>query len=167
MEDVMLAIIGCGNPNRQDDGFGSMVIARLMALARSHDWPDVRIFDAGLDGMAVMFAARGAKALIVIDANVSGSEPGTIFEVPGAELAHAHEAGFSLHDFRWDHALHAGRKIFGREFPDDVTVYLVEAERLGLGMELTPRVAAALEPVVARVVAQIAAYCAKADAADA
>ncbi len=159
VEDVMLAIIGCGNPNRRDDGLGSAVITRLEALAAQRHWPDVRLLDAGLDGMSVMFSARGADALIVIDANASGSEPGAIFEVPGEELAHPHQAAFSLHDFRWDHALHAGRQIFREDFPDDISVYLVEAESLALGLDLTPRVAAAVEPVVARIVARIEAYC--------
>ena len=118
MENVMLAVIGCGNPNRSDDGFGSVVIARLNALA-AQLLARIKLLDAGLDGMAVMFAARGATALVVIDANVSGSDAGAIFEVPGAELANAHEHSFSLHDFRWDHALYAGQKIYGDAFPDD------------------------------------------------
>ena len=36
--------------------------------------------------MAAMFAARGCRTLIIVDASRSGSEPGAIFEVPGAEL---------------------------------------------------------------------------------
>jgi hypothetical protein len=43
-----------------------------------------------------------------------------------------------LHDFRWDNALAAGRKIFKEDFPEDVIVYLIEAENLALGLELSP-----------------------------
>ena len=129
-------------------------------LAATRLWRDVKIFDAGLDGMAVMFAARGCTALIVVDTNKSGSRPGVIFEVPGDELAHPHQASLNLHDFRWDHALHMGRQIFKDDFPRDVSVILVEAGSLDLGLELTPPVAAALDPVIARVVARIEAFAA-------
>ena len=88
----------------------------------------MQLLDAGTDGMAVMFAARGCRSLIVVDACRSGSEPGAIFEVPGAELEQRYQPTLNLHDFRWDHALHAGRAIFGEEFPDDVVVLLIEAE---------------------------------------
>jgi hypothetical protein len=59
-----------------------------------------------------------------------------VFEVPGAELARRPEASFNLHDFRWENALYAGRRIFGTGFPDDVTVYLIEAESTGFGLAL-------------------------------
>ena len=167
VENLMLAIIGCGNPNRTDDGFGCAVVARLRAMAAFAQWPGVKILDAGTDGMAVMFAARGCTALIVIDANSSGSPPGAIFEVPGSELAQPHQASLNLHDFRWDHALHAGRQIFKQDFPADVRVILVEAASLGFGLELTAPVAAAVEPVVARIVARIEALVAARTHADA
>ena len=138
----MIAVIGCGNTNRRDDGVGSAVLQNLAArgLARGGD---VALLDAGTDGMAVMFAARRCRTLIVVDACRSGSEPGAIFEVPGAELAAPSPPSFSTHDFRWDHALHAGRRIFGAAFPDDVQVLLVEAADVGFGIGLTPAVAEA------------------------
>ncbi|MEA5514225.1 hydrogenase maturation protease, partial [Nodularia sp. UHCC 0506] len=51
-------------------------------------------------------------------------------------------------DFRWDHALAAGRKIFGNDFPQDVTVYLIEAANLDLGLELSPVVQHSADVVV-------------------
>src|ERR1700719_819304 len=104
----MIAVIGCGNPNRRDDGAGCEAVRALAALGLVTD-PPARLLDAGTDGMAVMFAARGCRTLIVIDACRSGSEPGAIFEVPGAELEQPHRPALNLHDFLWDHALFAGR----------------------------------------------------------
>ena len=154
----MLAIIGCGNPNRQDDGFGSAVIAQLKKRDAQENWAGIALLDAGCEGAAVMFAARGANALIVVDANKSGSEPGTIYKVPGNEMAHAYETAFCMHDFRWDHAVLVARKLLKVDGPDDVLVLLVEVDKFGLGPELTPCVAAAVEPVVARIVERIEAY---------
>ncbi len=147
----MIAIVGCGNLNRSDDGVGSAVLRSLCARGIA-DWaPEARLFDAGTDGMSVMFAARGCRSLLVVDACRSGSEPGAVFEVPGAELAQRHPPSLNLHDFRWDHALFAGRQIFRDDFPDDVTVFLIEAENLELGAALSDTVAAAAVTVADRI----------------
>ena len=89
-------------------------------------------------GMEVMFQARGSKKLVIIDASSTGSQPGAVFKVPGKELESLPETSYNLHDFRWDNALAAGRKIFKDDFPTEVIVYLIEAENLGFGLELSP-----------------------------
>ena len=151
-----IAIIGCGNPSRTDDGAGVEVVRRLRAgeLAAA---PEVKLFDAGTDGMAVLFAARGCKTLILVDACESGAEPGAIFEVPGDVLAAPPRSGLGLHDFRWDHALHAGRQMYGADFPTDVTVFLVEAGSTDFGLGLSAEVARAADEVAGRVAALVAA----------
>ena len=143
----MLSIIGCGNTNRSDDGVGVYVARRLMARFKSRPVADVSVFDAGTAGMEVMFQAKGSAALMIIDASLSGSTPGDIFEVPGEELRAVKDPGYNLHDFRWQHALHAGKQIFKDAFPDDVTVFLSEAESVALGLALTPSVRRAGERV--------------------
>ena len=144
----MIAVIGCGNTNRSDDGAG---VAVIQSLRKTATRADVRLFDAGTDGMSVMFAARGCSSLIVVDCCQTGGTPGAVFEVPGPELEAAHQPSLNLHDFRWDHALHAGRLIFREEFPKDVVVLLVEAGSLALGVGLTGEVAAGASKVCARV----------------
>ena len=152
----MIAVIGCGNLNRSDDGVGSELIRALRA--RQIPRPDLRLLDAGTDGMSVMFGARGCSSLIVVDCCRAGGEPGAIFEVPGEELEQAHQPSLNLHDFRWDHALHAGRQIFRDEFPRDVTVLLIQGREFGLGIGLSPEVAAAAERVCSRVEELIAGH---------
>jgi hydrogenase maturation protease len=144
----MLCVIGCGNSTRSDDGVGVYVAQALRAALQRSPRRNVRVFDAGTGGMDVMFQARGARCLIIVDAAMSGSPAGAIFRVPGEELASEPDAGYSLHDFRWQHALTAGRKIFAAEFPSDVTVYLVEAESLAFGLELSAPVLASANRVV-------------------
>jgi hydrogenase maturation protease len=151
----LLSIIGCGNTNRSDDGAGVYVVQRLAERVPESKRVNVRIFDAGTGGMDVMFQARGSDALIIIDANSSGSEPGAIFEVPGETLATCPEPSFGLHDFRWNHALFAGRKIFKDDFPKDITVYLIEAQTLSLGLELSDVVKAAADQVVEKLVTRL------------
>jgi len=116
----------------------------------------MRLFDAGTDGVAVVFEGRGCRTLIIVDACQSDSEPGTIFEMAGAKLQQAYRPSLNLHDFRWDHALHAGRSLYGADFPKDVVVLLIEAADVGFGRGLTPQVASAVENVKARIEGLIA-----------
>jgi len=145
---MTLAVIGCGNPNRRDDGVGPAVIAQLRRRALP---ATVRLFDAGTDGMSVLYHARGATRLAIVDARVPESDPGAVFEVPGRDLAAEPPSSFNLHDFRWDHALFAGRKIYGEAFPEDVTVFLIEAESVDLGLGLSAAVADAAVKVADRI----------------
>ncbi|GAB5468374.1 MAG: hydrogenase maturation protease [Rhodospirillales bacterium] len=154
MTALSLAVIGCGNRNRSDDGVGPRVIERL----RAADLPsDVGLFDAGTDGMAVMYRARGVARLILVDARSPEGTPGAVYEVPGAVLQAPPPHSLNLHDFRWDHALYAGRKLYGEAFPSDVQVFLIEAESLDLGVDLSPAVEAASESVATRIAALAAA----------
>ena len=147
----MLTVIGCGNSNRSDDGVGVFVAQQLVRDAGERPRPEVRVLDAGTNGIEVMFQARGCDELVIVDACRSGSEPGTVFEVPGEELESNYTPAYSLHDFRWDHALAAGRKIFAGEFPRRVVVYLIEAQELGLGLSLSEPVRASAEQVIDKI----------------
>ena len=159
-----LVVIGCGNLNRSDDGVGVRVIQRLRSRWGDAVPESVRLFDAGTGGMEVMFQARGAGALLIVDACRSGSTPGAVFTLPGEEIDGAHEPGYSLHDFRWDHAIYAGRRIFGAAFPSDLTVYLIEAESLALGTELSASVEPAVGTVCDFIDERVRRWCARAPA---
>ena len=147
----MLTIVGCGNLNRSDDGVGVVVTRMLLEKYSGQPPEDTQIFDAGTDGMGVMFQARGSKSLIIIDASSTGSDPGAIFEVPGHELEGKPPDSYNLHDFRWDHALYAGRKIFKDEFPDEVQIFLIEAKSIELGLELSSEAKDAAAIVVEKI----------------
>ena len=154
----MLVIIGCGNSNRQDDGVGVYVAQQLMSKMKAKPIDDVRVFDAGTAGMDIMFQARGCDALIIIDANQSTSDPGTIFEVPGFELEKIPEPSYNLHDFRWDNALYAGRRIYQEQFPTDIAVFLIEAESLDLGIGLSEPIQKASDRVIELIIKRINRY---------
>ncbi|MBD2569453.1 hydrogenase maturation protease [Anabaena lutea] len=148
----MLTIIGCGNLNRNDDAVGVIIAQRLQQYLAQNIHPNIRVFDCGTAGMEVMFQARGSEKLIILDASCTGSEPGAIFKVPGKELEALPEPSYNLHDFRWDHALAAGRKIFQDDFPSLVIVYLIEAANLDLGWELSPVVQHSADLVFAELI---------------
>jgi hydrogenase maturation protease len=147
----VIVVIGCGNPNRLDDGAGVDVLRLLEARGIGRDTQRVRLLVAGTDGMATMFAARGCRTLIVVDACRSGSEPGAVFEVLGGELEQRYQPSLNLHDFRWDHALFAGKQIFREQFPSDVVVLLIEVQITEFGIGLSEPVSSAVAKVADRV----------------
>ena len=106
----MLTVIGCGNLNRCDDAVGVIIAQKLQDVFKNNNLSNLKIYDCGTAGMEVMFQARGSEKLIIVDACSTDSEPGTVYKVPGKELEELPEPSYSLHDFRWDHALGAGRK---------------------------------------------------------
>jgi hydrogenase maturation protease len=154
---AMTAIIGCGNPTRSDDGVAGEVLRLIAARDIAKDPTIVRLFDAGTDGVAVMFAARGCRRLLIVDACRTGAEPGAVFEVPGDELGNRHAPPLAAHEFRWDHAVAAGRHILRDDFPADVTVFLIEAGSLDFGLGLTPPAAASALRVADRIAALLGA----------
>ena len=155
-----LTIIGCGNLNRCDDAVGVIIAQKLQQFLVDHPSPNIRIYDCGTAGMEIMFQARGTQKLIIIDACSTNSPPGTIFEVPGQELEALPEPSYNLHDFRWDHALGVGRKIYKDDFPQEVIVYLIEAENLDLGLELSSTVEQASLRVLAKLKTHILEFTA-------
>lgn len=141
---MRLAIIGCGNPARSDDGVGVEVVQRLMAATAADG---VALIDAGTAGMDVMFRVRGAERVVIVDACRSGSEPGAIFRLSGREAMTPTQHRFTLHGLRWDHALYAGCQMFGDGFVDHTEVILIEAGALDFGLALSEPVQAAAQRV--------------------
>lgn len=153
--DQRIAVIGCGNANRTDDAAGLEVIKLLKMSRALSERSDVQLLDAGTDGMAVMFAARGCTTLFIVDSCSTEAQAGAIFEVPGSKVETQFKPSLNLHDFRWDHALHAGRQIYKEAFPSDVTAYLIEAHSLEFGCELTPDVSRAAALAARRIEGRI------------
>ena len=151
----MHVIIGCGNLYRKDDGIGVVVTQRLQSFFSKHPQSDLQIVEAGTNGIDVMLQAHGASKLTIIDACSSESEPGTIFQVSGLDLMNRPPSSFNPHNFRWDHAVHAGRIIFQDEFPQDITVFLIEVLDTTFGENLSPAVAASVEKVCALITSLI------------
>jgi hydrogenase maturation protease len=146
-------IIGCGNLLRGDDAVGPILVR---VLAERGVPPGVRLADGGTAGMDVAFKMRGAGHVIIVDACRTGQPPGTLYQVPGEELAQLPPiTGLNLHAFRWDHALAFGRWLLKEEYPSRITVYLIEAETLEFGDELSRPVRAAMENLVQRLTAEL------------
>ena len=141
-------IIGCGNLLRGDDATGPVLIQRMWARGL----PDhVHCADGGTGGMDVAFQMRGVRHVVLVDACQSDSKPGDIFEVPGKEVEQLPPVdGLNLHAFRWDHAIAFGHWLLKDDYPEHVTVYLIEGAEFEVGEALSSAVDAAIDKLVDR-----------------
>ena len=151
----MIAVIACGNLNRSDDGVGPVVLQALQQHKGLTQRSDLRLYNAATDGLAVMFQARGCEQLILLDACRSGQPAGALFELDGCQFESQREPPRDSHAFRWDDALTIGRKLYGHDFPQNIRVFLIEAQDLSLGLELTAPVANAAQNLAARLIREL------------
>jgi hydrogenase maturation protease len=147
-------IVGCGNLLRGDDAAGPILVR---VLAERDLPPGVRLIDGGTAGMDVAFAMRGARRVIVVDASNIGVEAGTIHRVPGEELTDLTPPEGNLHRFRWDQALGFAQWLLKDEYPQDITVWLVEGESFEPGDVLSDAVQASVERIADEIAADVLA----------
>ena len=147
-------VVGCGNLLRGDDAVGPVLVRRLLERGLPEG---VEVADAGTSGMDVAFRMRGARRVVVVDAARTGGAPGTLYRLDGEDVEQLPPLeGLNLHSFRWDHALAFGRWLLKDEYPEQVVVYLVEADELELGAPLTPAVDGAVDALAERLLAELA-----------
>ncbi|OKH62760.1 peptidase M52 [Mycobacterium sp. SWH-M3] len=145
-------MVGCGNLLRGDDGVGPILVRHLW----ERGVPDgARLVDGGTAGMDVAFQMKGAERVVIVDAAATGAAPGTVYKVPGAELAQLPPLqGLHTHSFRWDHAIAFARWALGDACPQAITVFLIEAHNVALGADLSEPVEAAMENVIGLIEAE-------------
>ncbi len=140
-------VVGCGNLLRGDDGVGPILVRHLWERGVPEG---ARLVDGGTAGMDVAFQMRGAGRVVIIDASATGAAPGTTYRVPGAELEELPPlSGLHTHSFRWDHAIAFARWALGEACPTDITVFLIEAESVEMGADLSAPAVAGMEQVIA------------------
>ncbi len=127
-----IAILGFGNPVREDDGAGIYVIELLQkALAHRHD---VAIYDMGTGAFELLYRLQAHEHIIIVDAvRHSGEPPGTVFRLPAAaiEAQIQDDPMVFLHQLKWDQALSYAKKMLGDEAfaKKQIEVYLIAIEQ--------------------------------------
>jgi hydrogenase maturation protease len=145
-------VVGIGNPYRQDDRAGLVVIEQLeqAGLPCRTDM----VYSAGLE---VLDQIRGFKRAIIVDACQLGKEPGTILEALAEDLF-AVPSSANAHGITLGATLQTGYLCFPEEMPDDIRIILIEVKELEPFTErLSPEVEAAVAEVVARIRVRIGA----------
>ena len=139
-----ILIAGLGNDLLSDDGAG----VHAVRLLKQQDLePGVRAFEIGTAVLDALHLFEKADYIVAVDAMQASGAPGTVYQLDAHDLAMRDRV--SMHDFTFTSALALLRKQ-----PLQTAVVGVEPEKIEFGLELTPRVHAAL-PVAAETVRRI------------
>lgn len=150
-------MIGLGRSDRRDDGVGPAVVRHVES--RLHGDTGVQLLTEA-DPTALLDLWTGHDHVVVVDAVVTGDPAGTIHRLdlgaaapPAAEVA-SNGASGGTHGLGLAEVAALGRVL--HRLPSRVVVIGVEADRLEVGVDLSPPVAAAVEEASALVRMEVA-----------
>lgn len=150
----LTTVLGIGNILLRDEGFGVRVVEEL---TRRYRFPAaVQVLDGGTLGMDLLRFIAGSERLVIVDAIAGGGPPATFYRLAGEEVKAYFRDKVSLHELGIKDVLAV---LAATDRPvAEVVVLGVEPASLDIGLDLTPEVAAAVEPVAAAVIAELAAW---------
>ena len=151
------AVLGLGNPVVADDRVGLAVAEEVRRLLERSPVANVEVLESTRGGFELIDLLSGFSHAVLIDClTVPDPSPGrvqrlTLANVSGsARLINVHEISI------WE-AFELARKM-GIDMPETVDIFAVEGEdTLTMSEEMTPRVAAAVEPLARQIHAALAA----------
>ncbi len=149
-------VLGLGNPILTDDGVGVRIVD---AVAKAlPEGVSVDVVAVSVGGLSLMEQMVGYDRVILVDA-LHGCEgpPGTVHQlsVEGLRGLSPTQHSTCVHDMSFVTALELGERM-GLDLPDEISIYGVAVENVvDFSEEPTPAVAAAVEPVVAAVLAEL------------
>ncbi|MGE4278838.1 MAG: HyaD/HybD family hydrogenase maturation endopeptidase [Magnetospirillum sp.] len=151
---MRVVVLGVGNILMSDEGVG---VHAVTALAERYDFPEsVEIIDGGTSGMDCLDRIADSDLLLIADCmRKSGKLPGDITRIADDEINAWFKTKISPHQVGLSDVLAAC--CFHGISPKKVVLVGVQPESFETSMELTPTVAAVLDQVVERLVAEIAA----------
>jgi hydrogenase maturation protease len=145
-----LLVLGLGNVLLQDDGLG---VAAVTQLVDRYDRPDgVRILDGGTLGLSLLPAVEEADRLILVDAILAGTGPGSFVRLTGDDVGPAVASRLSPHQVGVADLLEGARWL--DRYPSSVVLLGLVPESIDLGVGLSPAVQQKLPALVDRVVAE-------------
>ena len=145
-----IVVIALGNRFRADDAAGLEVAARL-----NRNTDSVTIVDNATDAFAIVDAWDGAALSVVVDAAVTGANPGTVHRVEvDAELLPKDLSRCSSHGMGVAEAFELAKAV-GR-LPRKLLIYGIEVKSVTLGEPLSPEVTKAVASVARQIDDEIA-----------
>lgn len=138
-------VLGLGNILLRDEGVGVHVARHL--LAELPPTPGLTVLDGGTLGLELLPYIEAADHLLVLDSARLGKPPGSVSLLRGAEAEAMAQGGASAHELALPNVLVLAR-LRGRS-PEEVAIVAVEPAQIETGLDLSPQVAAAVEPAAA------------------
>lgn len=147
-------VIGLGNVVLSDDGLGVHAVRRLLEHhAFEHG---VELIEGGTAGLLLLPHLADARQAIVIDAIDTGAPAGTLTRLEGADWARAFALRMTPHDVGLADLLGAAQ-LTGA-WPERLVLHGAQPASTAIGTELTAPVAAALDPLVDAIVAELVSW---------
>jgi len=146
-----ILVLGIGNLVMRDDGAGVRVVQELQ---RSYRFPEnVRVVDGGTLGLDLLPLLEEATCLILVDAVETGGQAGSLIRLTGQELPVALQTKLSPHQMGLKDLL-AVSELMGHS-PAEMVLIGIQPGSVEMGAELTAKVEAVLEEVIAKVLLEL------------
>jgi hydrogenase maturation protease len=139
-----MLIIGCGNPERRDDGAGLLVAKRLSELGVDARW-------CTGEPLGLIELWRRADYVILVDATVTGAPPGTIHVWDSREASINSTAPASTHGLGIAEVIELARTL--NRLPSRLELYGIEGYCFDHGSGVSREVQHAVDEVVRRILA--------------
>jgi hydrogenase maturation protease len=152
---MMTLVLGLGNILLSDEGVGVRVVERLLEL---YELPrGVRVMDGGTLGLDLLPYLEETLRLVVVDAVQSHEPPGTLIRLTRDEIPIFLDAAkVSPHQEGLQDLLAVA--LLKGYLPDEVVFWGVQVESMGVGLELSPTVAAQVDALADRVVEELGCW---------
>jgi hydrogenase maturation protease len=147
-------ILGTGNLLLSDEGVGVHTIRRLQETVELPE--EVRILDGGTLGLNLLPFLEGISYLLIVDAMETGQAPGTLRRLAGDEVPAYLSIKMSPHEIGVPDMLFAAK--LRDLYPREVVIWGVQPASIEVGLELSPPVAAQLDPLVEEILAELARW---------
>lgn len=138
----MSLVVGVGNRYRGDDGAGILTVERIREVRRVAEVTDC-------SDLLGLWENEGD--VTVIDAMLTGAEPGSILTFDGLTDVLPARTSPSTHSFGLAESIELARAL--GKLPARLTIYGIEASSFAHGEALTPKVSAAVEKLAASLAA--------------
>jgi hydrogenase maturation protease len=148
-------VLGLGNILLSDEGIGVRVIEHLL---EQYDFPEgVLVLDGGTLGLDLLPYLEEASRLVVVDAVQARKPPGTLIRLTGKEIPFFLDASkVSPHQEGLQDLLAVA--MLKGYLPGEVVFWGAQIESLGVGLELSPVVAAQVDTLAGNVLAELARW---------
>ena len=151
---MRILVLGIGNLVMSDDGIGVRVV---QLLQERYCFPEqVTVLDGGTLGLDLLPRIEDARRLLIVDAVNIDSPPGTLARLTGDEIPHAMETKLSPHQMGLQDLL-AVASLLGYS-PEETVLWGVQPESIEMALQLSAPVEAQLEPLVGKVLEELAAW---------
>lgn len=138
-----ITLIGVGNRFRSDDGVGFAIANQI----KKKVIPEAELIEASGEGAALLEVFGSRKTVLLFDAVLSGSAPGTVFRFEAhSQTIPKKLFNYSTHAFSVAESIEMARAL--NRLPERLLVYGVEGKSFNSGSDLSVEVAAAIPKVI-------------------